>query len=366
MKNLFVYLSLLFCGGTIFSQQLFQTTQFMVSPYTLNPALAGSEDFLDIKAGYRNQWLGFEESDNHIGGPIAPRTSYLSAHMALGHDHGYYKDPHGEHKNFHGVGGFVVSDKLGATSSTSVYGSYSLNMKIIEPNKNHGARYGFNGREKHIGVRMIVGTHLGLVQQQVDFTKLVDNTTGSLNTDPLIVGRGVESKMAPDASFGVWVYSNYFYTGLAVRRAFGNSVKLDHSSYSLQRHYNLMGGYKFFLSEKLLIEPSAIIKVEGSPKLSSLDLNTLITYDNTYTNKRGAGASRKKDMHVYTGLTYRPGAALSFLVGGVFVKKYEIAYSFDLTTNQLNPYEKGTHEITVGYRILPGSFFETAEGHYHR
>ena len=365
MKKIFVGLGLSLMASLGFSQQLFQTTQFMVNPYTLNPALAGSEDFLDIKAGYRNQWLGFEESDNHIGGPIAPRTMYLSAHTALGHAHEYYRDPRHEHKNFHGVGGFVTSDKLGATSSTSAYGSYSFNMQLLKAKQGGGSMYGFNGRDKHIGVRMVMGAHLGFIQQRVDFSKLVDKAggTNATNTDPLIVNGNSDGIFAPDASLGVWIYSNYFYTGLAVRRVLGNNIDLKGASYSLARHYNIMGGYKFFLSDKFLIEPSAILKVEGRLGLSSFDLNTLLTYDNTYSNSRGVGAGRKKDIHVYTGVTYRPGAAVSFLAGGVFLDQYEIAYSFDLTTNQINPYERGTHEVTVGYRLHPAKVFRTAETH---
>ena len=135
MKKILIALSFCVVASVGVAQQLFQQTQFMVNPYTLNPALAGSEDFVDIKAGYRNQWLGFQQSDNYIDGTIAPRTMYLSAHTALGHDHGYYKDPRNEHKNFHGVGGFVMSDKLGAFSTNSAYGSYSLNMLMIKSKK---------------------------------------------------------------------------------------------------------------------------------------------------------------------------------------------------------------------------------------
>ena len=139
-----IIINLSFCASSVigFSQQLFQQTQFMVNPYTLNPALAGSEDFIDIKVGYRNQWLGFNDSDNIIGGSIAPVTMYVSAHTALGHDHGYYRDPKHEHKAFHGVGGYVTSDKLGAFSSTSAYGSYSYNMGLVK-GKSNGQKYGF-------------------------------------------------------------------------------------------------------------------------------------------------------------------------------------------------------------------------------
>lgn len=370
MKKLligFVLFSFAFAG---FSQQLFQTTQFMVNPYTLNPALAGSEDFLDIKAGYRNQWTGLADTDNHFGGDaIHPRTTYLSAHTALGHAHEYYRDPRHEKKNFHGVGGFVINDQLGAFSSTSAYGSYSYNMQLIK-SKNSGQMFGFNGRDKHIGVRMVLGAHLGFISQSLDPNKFVDKAGGTSagNTDPTVLGLTGNAAFAPDASLGTWIYSNYFYTGLAIRRVLGNNIDLDNqnaSDFTLQRHYNVMGGYKLFLSNNLLLEPSVLFKVESKLGLTSMDFNMLVAYDNTYSNRKGVGNKKKNDMHVYAGTTLRPGSALSFLLGGIFMRKYEVAYSFDLTTNQIGPYENGTHEITVGYRIEPGKVFRTAETHHN-
>lgn len=351
-----------------YSQQLFQTTQFMVNPYTLNPALAGSEDFLDIKAGYRNQWSGLVESDNYLNGDaIHPRTMYLSAHTAIGQSHEYYRDPRHERQNFHGVGGFVMKDDLGAFSSLSAYGSYSYNMLLVKSKKG-GQMFGFNGRTKNIGLRMVLGAHLGFIQQAIDFSKLVDvpgGIPGNL-TDKGLNGINRESAFAPDASLGAWFYTNYFFGGVAIRRVLGNNVGLPTSNeFTLQRHYNLMAGYKFFLSNTFLLEPSAVTKIEGDLRLTAFDLNLRVAYDNTYTNKNGVGNSKKNDINVYAGTTFRPGSAVAFLLGGVFMRKYEVAYSFDLTSNQLGPYENGTHEVTVGYRIQPGKVFRTAETHHN-
>lgn len=346
-----------------FSQQLFQQTQFMVNPYTVNPALAGSEDFVDIKAGYRTQWVGFDDSDGYIKGPIAPRTTYLSAHSALGHDHGYYKDPRHEHKAFHGIGGFIASDQIGAFSTNSIYGSYSYNMSLIK-GKSNGQKYGFNGKERHIGVRMILGTHVGMVQQNIDPSKLVDYQQMTNNGfDPVITEKvGTVNGWSPDASVGMWIYSNNYYVGAAVRRILANDVKLgsDFPTFDLTRHFNLMGGYKFMMSDFLLFEPSFNSKIEPGAK-PSIDLNGMLVYDNTYTNSRGAASHKNKDLHIYTGITYRPNAAIAMIIGGVVERKYEITYSFDLTTNRINPYQSGTHEVTIGYRIQPKSSFHTAE-----
>jgi len=375
MKKILLGLGVCLASSVGFSQQLFQTTQFMVNPYTLNPALAGSEDFLDIKAGYRKQWTGFEESDGYIsdaGGSVSPTTTYLSAHSALGHSHEYYRDPRHERQNFHGVGGFVLSDKLAGISRTSGYLSYSFNMRLLAPRNGGGSMYGFNGRDKKIGVRMVIGAHLGFIQQKIDASVLRDYTSlsnGGVNTDPLLGEYSPD--WAPDASLGTWIYSNYFYAGLAVRRVLGNDLDYNvesttgddiTSNFTLSRHYNVMGGYKFFMSETFLIEPSMIVKLEKSLRYTSADLNVLFTYDNTFTNNRSGGRSGG-DVHAFTGITYRTGSALAFLVGGVFLDRYEVAYSFDLSTNRLRKFENGTHEITVGLRIQPPKVLRTAETH---
>ena len=55
----------------LIAQQRMQYSQFMLMGYRLNPAVAGTEQFVNIKAGMSYQWAGFEG---------APRGFYLSAH----------------------------------------------------------------------------------------------------------------------------------------------------------------------------------------------------------------------------------------------------------------------------------------------
>src|SRR5690606_29174698 len=50
-----------------------------------NPALAGANDFLDLRMGVRQQWMGFEG---------APSTLYLSGYGTLG---GYKQQAHQRH-----------------------------------------------------------------------------------------------------------------------------------------------------------------------------------------------------------------------------------------------------------------------------
>src|SRR5690554_6258766 len=96
-KTLFFALILL--SSVAFSQQRPQYSQYMVNPFVLNPAVAGVENYADIKAGYRNQWVNF---DGH------PVTYYLSAHMPIGK--AMCVNPRIRHKKpgYHGIGGYVM------------------------------------------------------------------------------------------------------------------------------------------------------------------------------------------------------------------------------------------------------------------
>ena len=61
----------------------------------------------------------------------------------------------------------------------------------------------------------------------------------------------------------------------------------------------------------------------------------------------------------YGGLSYRYEDAVA-LIGGLVMgkqKNIELAYSYDITTSDINTYSSGSHEVTVGYRILPKIHF---------
>lgn len=68
MKRVAAYLfSFLLCQFAL-GQQKPQYTQYVMNNFILNPAIAGIENYVDVKAGYRAQWQGLEG---------APVTSYI-------------------------------------------------------------------------------------------------------------------------------------------------------------------------------------------------------------------------------------------------------------------------------------------------
>ena len=59
-RILLIVFSVQFVFCTAIAQQAAQYTQYMVNPYLMNPALSSVEDMIDIKTGYRTQWVGFQ------------------------------------------------------------------------------------------------------------------------------------------------------------------------------------------------------------------------------------------------------------------------------------------------------------------
>ena len=75
MKFKTIYTAL-FCFITFFSvaQQRPYYTQYILNSFILNPAVAGIENYTDVKISHRHQWLGLQD------GPV---TTYLTIHGPL-------------------------------------------------------------------------------------------------------------------------------------------------------------------------------------------------------------------------------------------------------------------------------------------
>src|SRR5690606_33059748 len=104
------------CSVFAFGQQKPQYTLYMVNPFMLNPAVSGTEDYTDIRLGFRKQWVNFEGS---------PRTMYLSAHTALGKSRVVNNRSKNKKNGFHGVGAIISNDVIGPTKTTTIDLAYS-------------------------------------------------------------------------------------------------------------------------------------------------------------------------------------------------------------------------------------------------
>ena len=292
----------------LFAQQRPQYTQYMMNQYLLNPAVAGTSEHFELKAGHRTQWAGAGL------GEAAPQTTYISGHSHFGQHIGPNRGKHKNETTFHhGVGGIVMNDKTGPTANTSAYLSYAYNFKL-------GSKIRFSG-----------GASLGVRQFRIDGAKLV-------STDQQVGTQGAQQFMKPDLNVGYWLYTDHFYFGASAGQLLQNKFQLnDNGGVSkLHTHYFITSGYKIKLNEGFAAVPSVLLKMTYPTPLS-FDVNCKFRY---------------KDQ-VWAGVSFRRGDSFAALAGVLLSEKIEIGYAYDYGISTLSNLSKGSHEVVVGYRIQP-------------
>ena len=298
--------------NVLFAQQVAQHTLNSLNKYIVNPAIVGTEDFIDFKASYRTQWVGLES---------APKTSYFSAHMPLGHNLGSsHNHRRGEKKSWVGIGTLISRDVTGPSKRVNAYATSSYNVPL---NNRFRASFGLS-----LGIQnySFDGSNIALIDQNdVMFTSS-------------------QSIMSPDAQAGVWIYSEEFYIGVSAQQLFKNrldfydGVQSDSASAGsyLNRHVFVSSGVNLEVSEHFTLTPSVLIKLIF-PAPASVDLGLMLRYEDKY----------------WAGAFARAGDSFSLVVGTLVQHAFSISYGYDLNYSSLSPFNSGSHEILLGFRWPP-------------
>ncbi|MFP4059531.1 MAG: type IX secretion system membrane protein PorP/SprF [bacterium] len=292
MKKLLITSMVLIFIGKAFSQQIPIYTQYMFNPFVLNPALAGTHNYYQIRSNHRFQWAGITDP---------PVTNSISIY-----------GPHGSRDMDMGYGGYVLSDITGPTSKTAAYGSYGYNLPVTDE------------------IRLSMGVSAGIMQYKIDLTKVAFS-----NEDP--VDMGVQSFFLPDASVGLFLYSTNFHVGFSAVQLINNKLKVGEDPTGLSKlksHFYLTGGYKYFLDRDWAVEPTIIFK-KVSPVPLQMDINAKVIYQNM----------------AWGGLSFRTGDAISVLAGYVYDKKIYLGFSYDIGITAIRSYNSGTYELMIGYQF---------------
>ena len=315
MKNYILILFFLLVGTVAVAQQKALYSQYMTNYYLLNPAVAGFDKDLNIKAGYRNQWVGFEG---------APKTFYLSGETAL------FQRQMRRRKTqpYHGAGGYAYTDNTGPTTRTGVLLSYAYHVPL--------------NRELYLSS----GVFAGFQQFRFDPNK-VHLAGGSNERDPVTNAGRVDAFM-PDLSVGTLLHAEEFYVGVSLFQALGNKIlEVEDSEQPsrLARHWFLSGGYTFDINRKISVEPSLLLKYV-SPAPLQADINVKGIYSLSKNRRK-----TKYDDQVWAGLSYRTQDAVVGLVGLQMQEQFQLSYSYDITVSPMRHHSAGSHEIMFGYRL---------------
>jgi type IX secretion system PorP/SprF family membrane protein len=306
MKKILLFtVACLLLGFVVKAQQLPQYTQYMFNDYVLNPAIGGTHDYYQVVTDYRYQWAGITD---------APKTYMVSMY--------------GPHKSQPmGWGGYIFSDKTGPTARTGVYGSYSYNMQIQGD------------------LRVSAGVFLGLVNYKFDLSAIKFGNNDFDLQDPVLVENGDNyTKLVPDASFGVYVYSSQYYGGISMNQLLSNKITLtdtvtvDKAISKLKNHIYIHGGYKLNINRDFDFEASGLIKAVTQTPLQ-IDMSPRVIYQKIVW----AGISAR--------YSFKKFESVSLLMGYNYNNMISVGFSYDLTVSKISNYSNGTFEFLIAVKF---------------
>ena len=301
MKKLTLLFVSIFMGSMLQAQQLPQLSQFMLNDFAVNPAIAGMNDYYQIKTSVRNQWVGIED---------APKTTLLSIY--------------GKSSDHVGLGGSVFNDQVGPTSRAGASLTYAYHLNFTDE------------------VKMSMALSGGFTQFKID--KVGWST---FHTDDPLMDGAEAVNLVPDATFGLNIYEeDKWYLGVAVPQLLNSNLTLIDEDYaiispamdgSLTRHIYVMGMYNIELDHYWDLQPSVLFKTVSNQNQIDMGLKTI------YSDK------------FWMGMDYRTNGDISALLGFIIQEKFMIGYSYDMPNPDISQYTSGSHEFMFGVTFRPST-----------
>jgi type IX secretion system PorP/SprF family membrane protein len=270
----------------------------MFNTFLINPAAAGSKEYVPIHASIRKQWVGINE------GPV---SQSVTAHGYNGY-------------NF-GIGGGIFNEATGPTRRTGLNFSTAYHLVLKGTNsRNHQTTLSFG-----LGVTM--------TQHVLDKNSLVTY----LPNDPTILS-AYNSSLIPDVNFGMLLHKgNKWSIGLSAMSLVQTKVDIynlgNEVRNKLVRNYFAYASYTIDAGAQLKIQPSFVYRmIEALPM--QFDINSRFIFREQY----------------WAGFSYRHNDAIAAMIG-LNIYRLRIGYSYDFTTSDMRNFSFGSHEIAFTYFI---------------
>ncbi|MCO5935442.1 type IX secretion system membrane protein PorP/SprF [Mucilaginibacter sp. RB4R14] len=324
LKRTLFFTGVILCMGIFaYAQQKPQYTQYIFNNYLLNPAVAGIENYTDVKLGYRSQWTGLQG---------APTTAYFTVNAPLGSDFTrgdaasfpsggdspysrLYTSEYRAAEPHHGIGFSLITDKAGPIDQTNIMATYAYHLGITE--------------KLNLAVGVSAGAnHLHLNTSELTFE----------NPDDPVLRNLENNKWKPDAAIGIWAYSSNYFFGISAQQILPQNQYIStNNGQNLSKtvpHYFATAGYKFYLSDDVSFLPSALIKfIQPAP--TTFDINAKLSFRDRF----------------WFGGSYRKDDSFGILAGFNLNSLINVSYSYDATTSALRTVSNGSHEIVIGLML---------------
>ncbi|MCD6333045.1 MAG: type IX secretion system membrane protein PorP/SprF [Bacteroidales bacterium] len=293
------------------------TDQYLINPFLMNPAIAGTERYAPLVLNARQQWMGWDG---------APASQNITYHTRL-RSKGIFYTPRGfrnKGKNSFGrigLGGGFFNYAYGAVSHTGFHLDYSYQI-FLGPG------------------RLSFGVAPLFFQYRL-------NKSGFVLPDPTIIdpliAKPSESLWFLDVDAGMHYYTDRFYLGFSAVQLLNSAVKFGQYSFPKQTEVSLnpdlatttylYSGYRFTFSRNFAFEPSVYLKYNFRNG-AGIHLNTLIRVGDSFES----------------GLSYRWKEGFSFLAG-VQLDNLQIRYLFEIPFTARVPNRFTSHSVSILLRL---------------
>lgn len=288
--------ALFFISGVLplIAQQKAMFSQYMFNGLVINPAYSAIDEALNVTALARQQWVGFKG---------APNTQTFTVHSPI-------------KQSNTSAGIILMRDQIGEViSETGVLGTLAHRVEVGE---NTYLALGLNG-----GISKYAGQY---------------SLTGSASaaTDPVFAD---QNSLRANFGFGLMLFSEKFYAGISSPYFYYRDMGINSSSSSAYKpHYLLQGGYLVDLGDDIKFKPNLLVKyVNGSPVQIDLNANFLLKET------------------LWLGGSLRSMDSFDVLAEILITPNIQLGYSYDFTTTQLAKVERGSHEVSLSFRLAPRS-----------
>lgn len=280
------------------AQQIPGYTQYQFNNFILNPAIAGTTEYIPLSISNRMQWNGFKD---------APSVQTGSLHGAISPKIG--------------LGIALMNAKTGPNSFASAQLAYAYHLKLAEK----------------------VTLSFGLAPMLIQYSLAKSSLTLDQPSDNTFARAGSKN-MIVDLNAGIYLHcDSAYYISFSAPQIFENKLRIsdDFSTDRLKRHLLLNAGCIMAVNDRYALEPSVLVKAaEALPLQADLNLKAW------YRHMAWLGISYRSSTS-----TWSSNEALAFMIG-VRKPTFDFGYSYDYNFTSLRFYSLGSHEIFFSYKIL--------------
>ena len=291
-----------------YGQQVPQYSQYIFNPVFVNPAYTGYKQQLYLQSYYRKQWTGVTGSPETFA--IAGDTYLAESQL--------------------GIGGQVLTDKLGAQRTVAAYGNIAYHLRLSD------TKY------------LSFGVGAGVVNSQLDGSML----NPDLDDDPSIPA-SKERMTYPDLKAGLFLYDESYYIGIAADQMLSSVVDFDKGDVMVKPdpHLYLTAGYHLDINYNFSLVPS-IMYMDDFKAPARMDINAALILNDMFW--LGAGYRFGIDM---PGRKFDDGLKKSTAVlGMVQIQLREglrLGYAYDHTISGFSVGSFTTHDISIAFLFPP-------------